>query len=492
MKRSRCVSLALSLLLALGFCLIFAYSNTPLGPAIGSDNAIYLTMGTAIAQGYAPYTEVFDHKGPLLFLLQALPQAVAGGYSTLAVFVMEALFLLACLRAVCAIAGEVGAPRLPAQIAYLALICALTDGGNLTEEYSNLFTLLGILFALRAFAGERAQGERLFARALGMGAMTTLAFLMRANNALPLCAMTTVLALCLLARRELAPLGRCAGGFAAGLLLAVLPVVLWLAARGALGEAIYGSILHNMMYAETDGAGRLHMLLFDRYGHIALLLAALSCLGALTLWRRAPAMTLSLIAGAAGAGLAALISHKYYVHYLVLGAPCAVTGVALLLAAAKRRGKRLCGAGCALCVALCAAVLAVSGVQANESRLAWRGEDFDAFTADAQALYAQVPEQERESFMAYRVEPRWYVAAKALPCMRFYFLQEILAQADPAVMEEIVEEFESDPPRWLVIYYNREFGPPYDARVAAIFESDYEFVDARGQYQLLRLKGAGT
>ena len=224
----------------------------------------------------------------------------------------------------------------------------------------------------------------------------------------------------------------------------------------------------------------------------SLLLAALSCLGALTLWRRAPAMTLSLIAGAAGAGLAALISHKYYVHYLVLGAPCAVTGVALLLAAAKRRGKRLCGAGYALCVALCAAILAVSGAQANESRLAWRGEDFDAFTADAQALYAQVPEQERESFMAYRVEPRWYVAAKALPCMRFYFLQEILAQADPAVMEEIVEEFESDPPRWLVIYYNREFGPPYDARVAAIFESDYEFVDARGQYQLLRLKGAGT
>ena len=101
-------------------------------------------------------------------------------------------------------------------------------------------------------------------------------------------------------------------------------------------------------------------------------------------------------------------------------------------------------------------------------------------------LYAEVPEQDRDSFMAYRVEPRWYVAAKALPCMRFYFLQEILAQADPAVMEEIVEEFESDPPRWLVIYYNREFGPPYDARVAEIFERDYEFVDARGQYQLLR------
>ena len=56
------------------------------------------------------------------------------------------------------------------------------------------------------------------------------------------------------------------------------------------------------------------------------------------------------------------------------------------------------------------------------------------------------------------------------------------------LMDEIVQTFETDPPRWLVIYDNRAFNPPYDARVAAIFETNYEFVDAAGQYQLLRLK----
>ena len=90
--------------------------------------------------------------------------------------------------------------------------------------------------------------------------------------------------------------------------------------------------------------------------------------------------------------------------------------------------------------------------------------------------------------MAYRVEPMWYVAAEALPCMRFYFLQEILADADPAVMDEIVATLESDPPEWLVIYYDRPFSPPYDARVQAIFDTRYAFVQSRGDYQLLRLK----
>ena len=77
--------------------LIFYTCNTPLGPAVGSDNAMYLTMGTALAKGYAPYSEIFDHKGPLLFILQMIPQLFTSGYSTLAVFVQEVLFLWASL-----------------------------------------------------------------------------------------------------------------------------------------------------------------------------------------------------------------------------------------------------------------------------------------------------------------------------------------------------------------------------------------------------------
>ena len=138
---------------------------------------------------------------------------------------------------------------------------------------------------------------------------------------------------------------------------------------------------------------------------------------------------------------------------------------------------------------VCVLYLAICGVQVNVQR----EKDYSVMqemTPDAVALYDQVPEEDRDSFMAYRVEPKWYVAAKALPCMRFYFLQEILADADPAVMEEIVDRFTNDPPKWLVIYYNREFGPPYDERVAKIFDTQYEFVDARGTYQLRKLKEA--
>ena len=482
-----------ALMLASAFSLVFYTCNTPLGAWIGSDNAMYLTMGTALAKGYAPYSEIFDHKGPLLFLLQMLPQLPTDGYSTLAVFVQEALFLWACLLAIARTARRLGVKTVVLQMIYLALYAPLADGGNLTEEYANLFTLIGLDMMLGVF-GEglsKAQEKTLFAPALGMGALTTLAFMTRANNALVLVGAVGALAAWMTAARRWQGLGRCALGFVIGCAAVTAPIACWLYAHGALADAVYGSLLHNLMYAETQGQSRVHTLLFTAYGHYALFLAALSCLGAACAavrTRRYP-LTLAMIAGAACGGFAGFISHKFYNHYLMLCVPMATLGAAQALALIRERMARRLRRVSRAAAALSALALLVLGVQVN----AQRERDYavmQALVPDAQALYAQVPEADRDRFLAYRVEPKWYVAAEALPCMRFYFLQEILAAADPAVMDEIVAAFETEPPLWVVLFYNRSFSPPYDARVQEILDTRYAFVDARGEYQLLRLKEA--
>ena len=135
-KKETLAGAALALAIAVVFSLIFYTCNTPLGPAVGSDNAMYLTMGTALAKGYAPYSEIFDHKGPLLFILQMIPQLFTGGYSTLAVFVQEVMFLWACLLVLACMARKLDVPALLVQIIYLAVYAPLTDGANLTEEYA--------------------------------------------------------------------------------------------------------------------------------------------------------------------------------------------------------------------------------------------------------------------------------------------------------------------------------------------------------------------
>lgn len=495
LRKGREVLVALAM--AVVFSLIFFTCNTPLGPAVGSDNAMYLTMGTAIAKGYAPYSDIFDHKGPLLFVLQTIPQLFASGYSTFSVFIQEVLFLWASLLVLARIARRVGVLPALVQIVYLAVLSPLLDGANLTEEYANLFTLIGVDTMLAVFdrgdgfgADSEKNSRALLLPAAAMGALAMLAFMTRANNMLPLCACVGALALCMLVSKRFASLGWCAAGFVLGCMAAALPIVLWLGHYGAIGEAIYGAITHNMMYADTGSISRVHKLLRDSYGHYAIFMAALSCLGAAAYYirtKRIP-IALAMFFGAAGGGLAGFISHKFYNHYLMLSVPLAAMGTAQILALLRECiQKKTMVYG--VCAALCAVMLIVNGMSVN----ALRESDYaamQALTPDAVALYDQVPESDRDRFLAYRVEPKWYVATGALPCMRFYFLQEILADADPAVMDEIVENFETEPPLWVVLFYNRPFSPPYDARVQEILDTRYEFVDARGQYQLLKLKEA--
>lgn len=487
--RERARRLLPPLLASLAFCLVIDRFNTPLGPSVGSDNAIYLTMGTALARGYAPYTEIFDHKGPLLFALETLPQLFCGGYQTFTVFLLEwaSMFASLCLlRALCARRGL--ARSGPVALAFLALCAPCMGGGNLSEEYALPVTLLGLLLIARAFGGETIR-ERLFAPAAGMGALAMAAFLTRANNALPLCGAMLALSLLLAAKREWKRLGDCAMGALCGGAGLLLPVALWLASRKALRAAFYGAITHNLLYAGAQGGSRMQALLGTSYGHMAMLIAGVSALGALccALRTRRAAIPAALLFGAAFAGAGAFLSHKFYQHYLLLGAPLSALGAAeilLYLQSRSARAARLAGAAAAI---VCCAALCLVGWHENETRIAERA-DYPRFEADAQALYAQVPPEARDRFMAYRVEPRWYVAARALPCMRFYFLQEMLGEADPRVMDEIARTFEEDPPEYLVIYYGRAFNPPYDERVKAVFESRYAFVDARGEYQLLRLE----
>ena len=359
------------------------------------------------------------------------------------------------------------------------------DGGNLTEEYTNLPTLLALYMALRVFGQEKI-GEKLFLPAAGMGVCAAAAFSLRANNALPIFALVAVLAAGLAITQRFAQLGQCAAGFTLGLLAVFLPILIWLAAKGALSAAWYGAIIHNMMYADSGTGDRFAALFTTSYGHMAMIVAAFACAGAPAVWESAARLCSLWRCWRRRRRAGRVLSRKFYIHYLMLRrAPLAAVG-AMAVVSALRQPRAQKAAALTL-AAVSALWLGISGVSANAARLSER-EGLAQFAADAQTLMAQVPEDERDSFMAYRVEPKWYVAAKALPCMRFYFLQEILAQADPAVMDEIVDTFETDPPRWLVLFYNRTFSPPYDERVAQIFETEYERVDTAGQYQLLRLK----
>ena len=64
----------------------------PLYGNAGADSSIFLCMGRGIVDGYTPYVDITENKGPLFFLMMAIPQMIVEG--TAGVYVLEVLFAL--------------------------------------------------------------------------------------------------------------------------------------------------------------------------------------------------------------------------------------------------------------------------------------------------------------------------------------------------------------------------------------------------------------
>ena len=242
--------LALVLLVALAVAVVLATSSLARGQ-IGRDSGVFLYAGQQILAGGIPYVDFWDHKGPVIYYLNALGLLVGGG-SPLGVLFVGCVSLGA--------AGAIGyrllrrefgfAPALVASAAWL-LGSVLTRGdGNFTEEYALPFQFLALLLLAGAM-GEPVRVVRL----LAVGALGALAFLLKPSLVgIWLAAGLAVLLLGAVQRRWRVTLARLAalGGGAVGVLLLVAA---WLAARGALADAIDQAIVYNAIYSRMNGSG---------------------------------------------------------------------------------------------------------------------------------------------------------------------------------------------------------------------------------------------
>ena len=131
---------ALLALLCATLALLIATSSSPLYAAnFWTDTNIYFTIGRGMTRGLMPYRDLFDHKGPLLFMLYALGAAISDT-SFIGVFILETLSLAAAVYAGWRTVSLFGEGRLtllsmPILAAVVCCCTAFTQGGS-AEEFA--------------------------------------------------------------------------------------------------------------------------------------------------------------------------------------------------------------------------------------------------------------------------------------------------------------------------------------------------------------------
>jgi hypothetical protein len=211
--------------------------------------------GALLRGGGAPYVAYWDHKPPLIHLINALGLAIGGGRIwgiwalTLAAF-LAALVLghLAMRRAFGPLAAALGTTYFAACLAYLAPL-------NLPEGYV-LPVQWGAVLLLTA-ARPAEERRHAYVTGLALGALGATAGFLKPTFVGAAGSVALVLTWTLLSSRRTGDWLRLIAGAVAGGLLVVLPILGFLAARGSLG-AFADQVLHyNAVYVQASTLRRL-------------------------------------------------------------------------------------------------------------------------------------------------------------------------------------------------------------------------------------------
>lgn len=229
----------------------------PLAPAFDGpwryDPAIFAYEGALVRAGGMPYVTFWDHKGPLIYLINAAGLSISGGH----IWGVWAAGLVAILaaagmgyRAMRDAAGPTGA--LVGVLFFLFALSGIETASNMTEQYA---LPLSWGAALVLVHWSRAQCST-FRSALVLGALGALLVLLRANLVGAVATAALVMTAVLLRNRQGAALLRLVAGMALGACAVSVPVVVWLARGHALHAFWDQAILYNLLYAHTDWTQR--------------------------------------------------------------------------------------------------------------------------------------------------------------------------------------------------------------------------------------------
>lgn len=222
------------------------------------DSGVFLYTGWRITEGALPYRDVWDHKPPLIFVINALGLVLSGG-SRWGVWLLEFVALtLALWLAFTLVRRAFGALT----AVYAAIAAALNaflamDGGNYTTEYALPFQVA--MLWLIATAPRDTFSTR---RAFVLGILSALLFWLKQNDiGIPI-ALGAYFILQLIFSREKSAVVQNLAAMLGGALVVSVLVIFPFAFQNALAEFWDAAFAYNFAYIEETWLDRLLTLRF--------------------------------------------------------------------------------------------------------------------------------------------------------------------------------------------------------------------------------------
>lgn len=245
------------ILCAYAFILLFFCSKmSPLYPFNEwSDVNLYFNMGKSIFNGRVMYTEAFDHKGPLIFIIYGFGYLISNT-SFVGIYIIESL-AWACMIVAVYRTARLYRNKAFAFIVALAfpimLLSHIGEGGS-ADEFITVCMCVSMYFFILYFEHTKLSTHKPM-HMLIHGAMSAVALFIKLNLVVFWFFPLLAIFINILLNKEYKNLIKNILFYIIGLLIVAVPIFLYLLLNSALNEAWNVYILLNKGYAQIGGIG---------------------------------------------------------------------------------------------------------------------------------------------------------------------------------------------------------------------------------------------
>lgn len=423
-----------------------------LNPYYGLDSTVYMIMGRGWTMGRIPYIDLYDHKGPLIYLINAIGFWISDG--KLGVMLVQMVNMYLCICLVYKITQLFAKQKVVwlNVLVFAFLYCATVSEGDMTEEWSLLFSLIPVYITLSFFWYKKDIESWRKRDSLVMGMCLGAHAMIRINNAAIVVGILFGLMIILIKKQKLLFLLQNMLIVIAGLMIVFMPFAIYFCLQGAFDAFIQGTFIHNIIYA-AEGAVAKSWL------NILIILLRVSYCPVLVFFciqlRKREALCDELVVILISSGVisaACMLIGNGWIHYYLTNVPIMIVTVALAgnfwnecNAANYRAWGAVLGLACILPFTWQAAR------HVGKNLLFDFAGYYDERVASVDEIMNYIPEEDQDSIWAYDVNPSFYMYAKVLPCYKYFSLQSYMASANLAIDEEISCFIQTETPKYIVI-----------------------------------------
>jgi len=239
-NKSNIIVITILLLLTIIISLSFKTNSWNLD-VIGVDASVFVSIGEKMHDGKIPYKDIFDHKGPLLYLINYIG-TITDSYIFL--YIIETVFLLIDIIMLYKISLWISNNKIVSLLSTVfssILFPLVLQGGNFAEEY----TLPFILIALYIFLKPQKKIKDYVITGFFLGAVVLLKI-----NMIPIWCVGYLFVIIDCAKnKNLKGLLQAVGSSLLGFVIVFVPIFVYLMINGAFNDFIYQYIIFNLKYS---------------------------------------------------------------------------------------------------------------------------------------------------------------------------------------------------------------------------------------------------